>query len=113
MAFYYKFSIISVFLTFHPIVKAAVWKLSYSFSTQYIRQTWEVKGYQPQNSFTQAGILISPVSVLLQEILGGYVFIIFSILLALFVLFVYKKVPETKNRTIEEITSMFRQISYQ
>jgi hypothetical protein len=26
---------------------------------------------------------------------------------------VYKKVPETKNKTIEEISSMFRQISYQ
>jgi len=49
----------------------------------------------------------------LQEALHGNVFIIFTILLALFVLFVYKKVPETKNKTIEEITSMFRQISYQ
>jgi len=49
----------------------------------------------------------------LQEAMGGKVFIIFAILLALFVLFVYKKVPETKNKTIEEITSMFRQISYQ
>jgi H+/Cl- antiporter ClcA len=49
----------------------------------------------------------------LQEALGGNVFIIFTILLALFVLFVYKKVPETKNKTIEEISSMFRQISYQ
>lgn len=48
-----------------------------------------------------------------QEALGGNVFIIFTILLALFVLFVYKKVPETKNKTIEEISSMFRQISYQ
>ena len=94
-------------------MKTAVWKLSYSYSTQYIKQTWEVKGYQPQNSFTQAGILISPVSVQLQEAMGGYVFIIFTILLALFVLFVYLKVPETKNKTIEEITSMFRQISYQ
>lgn len=49
----------------------------------------------------------------LQDALGGNVFIIFTILLALFVLFVYKKVPETKNKTIEEISSMFRQISYQ
>ncbi|XP_021914508.1 solute carrier family 2, facilitated glucose transporter member 1-like isoform X3 [Zootermopsis nevadensis] len=49
----------------------------------------------------------------LQEAMGGNVFIIFTILLALFVLFVYKKVPETKNKTIEEISSMFRQISYQ
>jgi SP family facilitated glucose transporter-like MFS transporter 1 len=53
------------------------------------------------------------VSVPLQEALGGNVFIIFTILLVFFVLFVYKKVPETKNKTIEEISSMFRQISYQ
>jgi H+/Cl- antiporter ClcA len=53
------------------------------------------------------------VSVPLQGALRGNVFIIFAILLALFVLFVYKKVPETKNKTIEEISSMFRQISYQ
>lgn len=51
--------------------------------------------------------------LLLQELMGGYVFIIFTVLLALFVFFVFKKVPETKNKTIEEITAMFRQISYQ
>jgi SP family facilitated glucose transporter-like MFS transporter 1 len=48
-----------------------------------------------------------------QEALGGNVFFVFALLLALFVLFVYKKVPETKNKTMEEITSMFRQQSYQ
>lgn len=45
--------------------------------------------------------------------MGGYVFIIFSVLLALFVIFVYYKVPETKNKTMEEISAMFRQRSYQ
>lgn len=45
--------------------------------------------------------------------MGGYVFIIFSVLLALFVAFVYYKVPETKNKTMEEISAMFRQQSYQ
>lgn len=49
----------------------------------------------------------------LQEAMGGYVFIIFVILLGVFVIFVWKKVPETKNKTIEEISAMFRQISYQ
>lgn len=43
----------------------------------------------------------------------GYVFAIFAVLLAIFVFFVYKKVPETKNKTQEEIAAMFRQISYQ
>lgn len=49
----------------------------------------------------------------LQEALGAYVFIIFAALQGFFTFFIYKKVPETKNKTIEEITSMFRQISYQ
>ncbi|KAJ1525394.1 hypothetical protein ONE63_010209 [Megalurothrips usitatus] len=49
----------------------------------------------------------------LQEALGGHVFIIFAVLLAFFVAFVYYKVPETKNRTMEEISAIFRQRSYQ
>ncbi|XP_014612181.1 PREDICTED: solute carrier family 2, facilitated glucose transporter member 1-like isoform X1 [Polistes canadensis] len=49
----------------------------------------------------------------LQEALGAYVFIVFAALQGFFAFFIYKKVPETKNKTIEEITSMFRQISYQ
>ncbi|XP_015601201.1 solute carrier family 2, facilitated glucose transporter member 1 isoform X3 [Cephus cinctus] len=49
----------------------------------------------------------------LQIALGAYVFVIFAVLQGLFALFIYKKVPETKNKTMEEISSMFRQISYQ
>ncbi|XP_075214480.1 facilitated glucose transporter protein 1-like [Lycorma delicatula] len=49
----------------------------------------------------------------LQELMCENVFFIFAALQALFVVFIYKKVPETKNKTLEEITSMFRQISYQ
>lgn len=45
--------------------------------------------------------------------MGPYVFIIFSVILALNCLFIYKKVPETKNKTMEEINAMFRQQSYQ
>ncbi|XP_025414369.1 solute carrier family 2, facilitated glucose transporter member 1-like isoform X2 [Sipha flava] len=48
----------------------------------------------------------------LQEILGSNVFLIFVVLLGLFVLYVYKKVPETKNKTLEEIQMFFRQESY-
>jgi len=48
----------------------------------------------------------------LQEILGTNVFLVFVILLALFVLYVFKKVPETKNKTLEEIQMLFRQESY-
>uniref|UniRef100_A0A2S2PI24 Solute carrier family 2, facilitated glucose transporter member 1 n=4 Tax=Aphidini TaxID=33387 RepID=A0A2S2PI24_SCHGA len=48
----------------------------------------------------------------LQGLLGSNVFLIFVVLLALFVLYVYKKVPETKNKTLEEIQMLFRQESY-
>ncbi|EFA03487.1 solute carrier family 2, facilitated glucose transporter member 1 isoform X2 [Tribolium castaneum] len=45
--------------------------------------------------------------------IGPFVFIIFVVLNCLFFLFIYKKVPETKNKTIEEISALFRQQSYQ
>ncbi|XP_044727642.1 solute carrier family 2, facilitated glucose transporter member 1-like isoform X3 [Chrysoperla carnea] len=49
----------------------------------------------------------------LQNIMGPYIFIIFVVILGVIVVFVYKKVPETKNKTMEEISAMFRQQSYQ
>ncbi|CAG0887310.1 unnamed protein product [Cyprideis torosa] len=55
------------------------------------------------------GLAFLPISLAL----GPYVFLIFSGLLLFFAMFTYKYVPETKNRTIEEIQSMFRQRSYQ
>ncbi|KAL1455151.1 hypothetical protein WDU94_009266 [Cyamophila willieti] len=49
----------------------------------------------------------------IEAAIGGYVFAIFAVLLAIFVAFVYYKVPETKNKSQEEIAAMFRQISYE
>ncbi|XP_026203601.1 solute carrier family 2, facilitated glucose transporter member 1 isoform X1 [Anabas testudineus] len=40
---------------------------------------------------------------------GPYVFIIFTVLLLVFFVFTYFKVPETKGRTFDEISSGFRQ----
>lgn len=60
-----------------------------------------------------ANFIVSIGFLPLQEALGAYVFIIFAVLQLFFTLFIYKKVPETKNKTMEEISSMFRQISYQ
>ncbi|XP_045456390.1 solute carrier family 2, facilitated glucose transporter member 1-like [Melitaea cinxia] len=42
-------------------------------------------------------------------VIGSNTFIIFAVLQFVFILFIVFKVPETKNKTIEEITAMFRQ----
>merc|ERR1719391_1938255 len=44
----------------------------------------------------------------LQEVLGAYVFVIFMVIQLAFIVYVYLFVPETKNRTTEEITARFR-----
>jgi len=44
--------------------------------------------------------------------MGPYVFVIFAAFLAFFTWFTWQKVPETKNKTVEEISAMFRQQTY-
>lgn len=46
------------------------------------------------------------------QALGPYVFIIFVALLAFFVVFTWFKVPETKGKSIDEISAMFKQQAY-
>ncbi|XP_035209737.1 solute carrier family 2, facilitated glucose transporter member 4-like [Stegodyphus dumicola] len=41
------------------------------------------------------------------EVIGEYTFLIFVVLLAIFLVFTYKNVPETKGKKIEEITAFF------
>lgn len=60
-----------------------------------------------------ANFIVSIGFLPLKNALGAYVFVIFAMLQAGFTFFIWKKVPETKNKTIEEISSMFRQRSYQ
>lgn len=48
----------------------------------------------------------------IQEAIGPYVFLIFVALLAGFIFFTWKKVPETKGKTIDEITAIFKQSAY-
>lgn len=45
---------------------------------------------------------------LLQKLLDNYTFLPFSVCLAAFWIFTYKQVPETKNKTFEEISALFR-----
>lgn len=49
----------------------------------------------------------------LTNMIGEYTFIIFTVLLILFWFFTYKRVPETKGKSVEEIAALFRQKSYQ
>ncbi|XP_049829685.1 glucose transporter type 1 isoform X4 [Schistocerca gregaria] len=44
----------------------------------------------------------------MQNALENYTFLPFSVFLAIFWTFTYKKVPETKNKTFEEILALFR-----
>ncbi|XP_069188411.1 solute carrier family 2, facilitated glucose transporter member 1 isoform X2 [Procambarus clarkii] len=48
----------------------------------------------------------------LQELVGPYVFLIFVGLLIGFIIFTWFKVPETKGRSIDEITAIFKQTAY-
>lgn len=43
-----------------------------------------------------------------QAALQNYIFLPFSVLLAFFWVFTYKIVPETKNKTFDEISALFR-----
>ena len=47
-------------------------------------------------------------TLLLQTMLENYTFLPFSMFLAVFWIFTYKKVPETKNKTFDEIATLFK-----
>merc|ERR1712241_1224178 len=55
-----------------------------------------------------ANFLVGLAFVPLQRIMEAYVFIIFMVIQLCFIIYVYFFVPETKNRTIEDITAQFR-----
>lgn len=46
--------------------------------------------------------------LMFQSFLENYTFMPFTVFLAIFWIFTYKKVPETKNKTFEEILALFR-----
>ncbi|XP_023944356.1 glucose transporter type 1 isoform X2 [Bicyclus anynana] len=55
-----------------------------------------------------ANFIVGLTFIPLSDLLGNYVFIPYTILLLLFFAFTYFKLPETKNRTIEEVTALFK-----
>lgn len=55
-----------------------------------------------------ANFLVGIVFPIMKTALDNYTFLPFSVFLALFWIFTYKKVPETKNKTFEEILALFR-----
>uniref|UniRef100_A0A2R5LM20 Putative sugar transporter n=1 Tax=Ornithodoros turicata TaxID=34597 RepID=A0A2R5LM20_9ACAR len=48
----------------------------------------------------------------LTSVMGHYTFLVFTILLCVFWFLTYRYVPETKNKSIEEISALFRQRAY-
>lgn len=56
-----------------------------------------------------ANFFVSLAFLPVESVIGEYTFLIFTILLAMFWLFTYNQVPETKGRTVEEITAIFRE----
>jgi len=60
-----------------------------------------------------ANFVVSLAFLPLKEIMEGYVFLIFTVLLMIFWLFTYKRVPETKGKTVDEIAQLFREKAYQ
>ncbi|XP_045521476.1 glucose transporter type 1-like isoform X1 [Pieris brassicae] len=55
-----------------------------------------------------ANFIVGLTFIPMSDLLGNYVFVPFTVLLILFYVFTYFKLPETKNRTIEEVTALFK-----
>ncbi|XP_054710131.1 solute carrier family 2, facilitated glucose transporter member 1-like isoform X2 [Uloborus diversus] len=55
-----------------------------------------------------ANFIVSLGFLPITEMIGEYTFLIFAALLAMFWLFTYNRVPETKGKTVEEVAAVFR-----
>lgn len=70
-------------------------------TTHFFWLSWTIKSEILCANYTR-------VCNVLQTSLENYTFLPFSAFLAIFWIFTYKKVPETKNKTFEEILALFR-----
>lgn len=55
-----------------------------------------------------ANFVVGLTFIPMSDALGNYVFLPYTVLLILFFIFTYFKLPETKNKTIEEVTALFK-----
>lgn len=55
-----------------------------------------------------ANFIVGLTFIPMSEALENYVFIPYTVLLILFFIFTYYKLPETKNKTVEEVTALFK-----
>ncbi|CAH0399257.1 unnamed protein product [Chilo suppressalis] len=55
-----------------------------------------------------ANFVVGLTFIPMSDALGNYVFLPYTVLLILFFVFTYFKLPETKNKTIEEVTALFK-----
>lgn len=55
-----------------------------------------------------ANFVVGLTFIPMSEALGEYVFLPYTVLLILFFIYTYLKLPETKNKTIEEVTALFK-----
>ncbi|KAL0832283.1 hypothetical protein ABMA28_001728 [Loxostege sticticalis] len=55
-----------------------------------------------------ANFVVGLTFIPMSDALGDYVFLPYTALLILFFIFTYFKLPETKNKTIEEVTALFK-----
>ena len=93
-------------------LSSVFWPLHYgglSFSTYFITMAdCVILMWTNQNAAKMCVLIRKYLTRPLQKALGNYSFLPFVGFLTTFWLFTYFKVPETKNRTIEEITAQFR-----
>jgi SP family facilitated glucose transporter-like MFS transporter 1 len=60
-----------------------------------------------------ANFVVSLAFLPLSNVLGNATFLVFTFLLILFWIYTYRKVPETKGKSVDEIAAVFRQKAYQ
>ncbi|XP_039253378.2 solute carrier family 2, facilitated glucose transporter member 3-like [Styela clava] len=98
-------AVLSFVITFQSGPGSIPWFITAEFFTQAARTAaMSIAGVFNWGGNFAVGLAYPP----LQKTIDGYTFIIFATLIAIFWLFTYFRVPETKGRNIEEISNSFK-----